>query len=129
MDGEKTLGIGVLIWLAVFLAITATSYFGLYDNWLVKLVVAVFAGLVSYRLSNKKIMHNFLTTAFWLGIAWAFIVILLDVSVTYHFFPNVVTTWGIWLGHVFIIAAPVIHFKIDYKQKKKADPTYHPYKT
>lgn len=129
MDGEKTLGIGVMIWLAVFAVIAITSYINIYHFALVKIAVALFAGLMSYRFSTKKITHNFLTTAIWLGVAWVFIVILLDVSVTWHFMPQVVYSWGIWLGDIFILAAPVIHFKLDYNKKKKANPHYHPYNT
>jgi hypothetical protein len=103
MDGEKTLGIGILIWLATFAAIVLTSYFGLYNFAIVKILIALFSGYVAYNFSTKKILHNFQSTAVGFGVAWTFIGIFLDGSVTYHFLPDVVSSWGVWLGHVFTI--------------------------
>lgn len=125
INGEKTIGVSVLIWLIRFGFFSLLYGVGLYNLGVVKLLAAVFSGAVAYAFCTKKIVPVFRTHGIWLGCMWAVIGIVLDASVTRHFFPDILRSWGFWIGYFFIILAPVISYELGLWEKKKADPKYH----
>lgn len=118
MTGE-TIGLGVLVWLGQFVIIAVLSYFGLYDFLLVEFAAALAAGYVGYRVAVKYMVHDFLTTAVWLGISWALIVSALNLGLTRHFISPAVSSFGVWFGVLLITFSPAIHYFVDLRQKKQ----------
>lgn len=129
LDGENTIGFAILIWLAELGILAVLSFAGVYQYALVQLLAAGLIGYIAFRFSTKRVTHSFLTVAVWLGIVWGVAGAVLDGAVTAYFLPGILNNWGLWLGHFLVLLGPIVHYEVDYKKKKKADPRYHPFKT
>lgn len=103
----------MLLWIVVFAAVLALVGLDLYngDGVWGKIMAALAAGIVSFVLAGFLELNN-RSSAFYYGLIWAIIALLLDAIVTIKFNADILRKWTVWIGYLLIIAAPQLRIKI-----------------
>lgn len=114
MDYAKVIGSGLLIWIVMFVFISAfLGFYNQYDYFkiLTIIVSGVISLLISYYLAKpKKIKDALLCAGVWLVVG-----IILDYFVTMQFNGNIFSSNFIWAGYVNMAIAPLLSIKVKKK--------------
>ena len=112
MDWKKAVFLGVGLWVAMFVIVSAFIAFMLYTPGQPNIIVAVVAGIISYVLAGfakPKTLQN----ALQYGASWVVVGLVLDWLITTRFSSVIFQMWTLWLGYGLILLAPLLRTKKD----------------
>ncbi len=110
MNWKKAIGFGALLWVLMFVIVSAFIGFKIYDYVWMEVVTAAIAGVISYILAGYVKPKSF-GTALCYGASWLVVGVILDAIVTMRFNPAIFTAWTLWLGYGLVVLAPLLRVK------------------
>lgn len=110
MNWKKAIVSGGLLWVLMFVIVSAFIGFKIYEMVLTQLIIALIAGLISYILAGKLKPSK---TGIALGYGLIFIAtgLILDILVTMRFNSAIFSQWTLWLGYALVLLAPLLKVK------------------
>jgi len=110
MNWKKAISFGVLIWIIMFVIVSAFVGFKIYGLIAIQVVAAIITGALSMILAKKlKIDNVGLALAY--GVSWLVVGVILDFIVTTKFNPTVFSSWPYWLSYALVLLAPLFTIK------------------
>jgi len=110
MNWKKAVIFGVFLWILMFVIVSVFVAFDVYKFGFIKVVSAVIAGIISYKLA-RKVKPDKISIALGYGLTWVIIGVLLDTIVTTRFNSELFSSWSLWLGYALVILAPLLTIK------------------
>lgn len=110
MNWKKAIGLGILLWVLMFVIVSILIAFKLYEFRLVRILIAVIAGLISLFLAGM-LKPGKVGLALAYGFIWVVIGVILDAIVTMRFNPAIFSAKTLWLGYLLILLAPLLKVK------------------
>lgn len=110
MNWKKMLGFGALLWVLMFMIISAFIGFKVQESMWLEIGFAVISGVISFILAGYVKPKSY-GTAFGYGISWLVVGVILDAIVTMRFNPAIFTAWTLWLGYGLAVLAPLLRVK------------------
>jgi hypothetical protein len=110
MNWKKALGFGVLLWVLMFVIVSALIGFKIQEFLWVEIGISIISGVVSFILAGYvKPRSSGLALAY--GVSWLVVGVILDAIVTMRFNPAIFTSWMLWLGYGLVVLAPLLRVK------------------
>lgn len=110
MSWKKVLGFGVLLWIIMFVLVSAFLAFKFYPpkgpSWMA-IVMAVVSGVIAYIFAGK-LKPASLGQALGYGIFWVVVCVILDFLITKQFENTIFSQWTIWLSYLLVLLAPLL---------------------
>lgn len=110
IDWKKTIGFGVIIWVLMFVIVSIFVAFNIYGNAVMKVIIAIIAGAVSYFLA-MKLKPADIKMALTYGVLWVIAGVILDAVITMRFNAQIFQSKGLWLGYLLVLLAPLLAVK------------------
>lgn len=110
MDWKKAIGLGALLWVLMFVIVSAFIGFKIYEFVWMQIVTAIIGGIISFILAGR-IKPSKVSLALGYGLTWVVVGLILDVIVTMRFSPAIFTAWSLWLGYALVLLAPLLQIK------------------
>ena len=110
MNWKKAIGFGILLWVLMFVIVSAFIGFKIYDYLWVKILIAVIGGIISFILAGHVKPKSY-GIAFAYGASWVVIGVLLDAIVTMRFNPAIFAEWTLWFSYGLGLLAPLLRVK------------------
>lgn len=107
MNWKKVIGFGALLWVLMFVIVSAFIGFKIYDYYWMGIVTAVISGVISFILAGYVKPKSFgLALAY--GVSWLVVGVILDAIVTMRFNSEIFMSWMLWLGYGLVVLAPLL---------------------
>jgi len=110
MNWKKALGFGALIWVIMFIVISALVGYGLSDNAMFTMAVTVISLVVAY-LAARNLAPGSQAKAIQYGLIFAVVGIVLDFLISQRFAPDMFSSAYYWLSYVLIVLVPLLAVK------------------
>ena len=110
IDWKKAIGFGAVIWVLMFVIVSIFVAFNIYGNAVMKVVIAVIAGAISYFLAIKLKPAD-IKMALTYGVLWVIVGVILDAVITMRFNALIFSSKGLWLGYLLVLLAPLLTVK------------------
>ena len=104
------IGFGALIWILMFVIVSAFIGFKIYDYAWMGIVTAVIGGIISYILAGYVKPKSF-GMALTCGASWLVVGVILDAIITMRFNSEIFMAWELWLGYGLVVIAPLFRIK------------------
>lgn len=95
------MGYGVLVWVILFVVISALVGFGIYNNQITKGIVVLVAGGLAYWFASKLGMNDW-GKAVGLAVIWVAIALILDYLISARFASGLFSSRALWASYALI---------------------------
>ena len=106
----KIISYGALLWILMFVIISAFIGFKIQDSLFIMILGAVIGGIISFFLAKKLALPN-IGMALSSGLIFVLVGVILDAIITVKFVPGIFMEWNLWLGNILIFLVPAIAVK------------------
>ena len=110
INWKKALGFGALIWVIMFITISALVGYGLSSDSMFTIVVTAISLVVAY-LAARNLAPNGYYLAIQYGLIFAAVGIVLDFLISQKFSPDMFSSAYYWLSYVLIALVPLLAVK------------------
>lgn len=110
MNWKKAIGFGVLLWILMFVIVSAFIAFNIYQLKWMQIVTAIIAGVIAFLLAGSA-KPNKVIIALGFGFCWVVIGVILDAVITMRFNAEIFNSWSLWLGYALILLVPLLRVK------------------
>ncbi len=110
MNWKKALGFGALIWVIMFITISALVGYGLSTDAMFTIVVTIISLVVAY-LAARNLAPNGYGLAILYGLIFAVVGIVLDFLISQRFAPDMFSSAYYWLSYLLIVLVPLLAVK------------------
>ncbi len=107
---KKILWFGVLLWVLMFVIISAFVGFGIYKGMWMELLGALIGGIISFILAGY-VKPNSAAMALKIGLSFIVISAILDLLISMRFAPTIFYQWTMWVGYGLVLIAPFLRIK------------------
>jgi hypothetical protein len=106
----KAIIFGALVWVVMFVLISALMAYGFYANVYEKAIVVLIAGVLSF-IAAGFLKPDTINTALIFGVIFVVVGVILDFLITTRFQADILSSKALWLGYFFILVAPMLKVK------------------
>jgi len=110
MNWKKAIGFGVLLWVLMFVIVSAFIGFKVPESMWLNIGYAIISGVISFVLAGYAKPKS-LGMALGYGVSWVVVGVILDAIVTMRFNPEIFMAWELWLGYGLVLLAPLLRVK------------------
>lgn len=110
MNWKKAIGFGALLWVLMFVIISAFIGFKVPESVWLSVGFAIISGVISFVLAGYVKPKSY-GMALSYGVSWLVVGVILDAIVTMRFNPAIFTAWTLWLGYGLAVLAPLLRVK------------------
>lgn len=110
MNWKKAIGFGALLWVLMFVVVSALIGFKIQESLWLEIGIAIVSGGISFILAGYVKPKSF-GMALGYGFSWLVVGVILDAIVTMRFDPAIFTSWSLWLGYGLVVLAPLLRVK------------------
>jgi hypothetical protein len=110
MNWKKMIGFGALLWVLMFVIISAFIGFKVPESIWLSVGFAVISGMISFILAGYVKPKSF-GMALGYGLSWLVVGVILDIIVTMRFNSAIFSDWTLWLGYGLAVLAPLLRVK------------------
>jgi hypothetical protein len=110
LQWKRAIGFGALLWILMFVIISAFIGFGIYQGMWMELLGSLLGGGIAYILAGYMKPTSY-GLALGYGLTWVVVGVILDAIVTVRFAPNIFTLWTMWVGYALVLLAPMLRVK------------------
>jgi len=121
MNWKKALGFGALLWVLMFVIVSALIGFKIQEFIWVEIGISIISGVISFILAGYVKPKSF-GMALGYGASWLVVGVILDAIVTMRFNPAIFTSWMLWLGYGLVVLAPLLRVKKEPTMSPPASP-------
>lgn len=101
---------GALVWVVMFVLISALMSYGFYANVYEKAIVALVAGILSF-VAAGFLKPDAINTALIYGVIFVVVGVILDALITMRFQTDILYSKALWLGYFLVLVAPMLRVK------------------
>jgi hypothetical protein len=110
MNWKKAIGFGALLWIIMFVIVSAFVGFKIYDFLWLQIATAIIGGVISFVLAGYVKPDKF-SLALSYGLCWVVVGVILDAVITMRFNAEIFSTWTLWLSYFLMLIAPTLRLK------------------
>ena len=110
MDYKKSIGLGVVCWAIMLVAMFLFVALKQDDSLVFQLLAAVIGGVATYWLAGF-LKPATTGTALGYGVIFVIVGVILDLIITEQFMPGILGMWPVWFGYVLVLLAPLLQVK------------------
>lgn len=110
MNWKKAIGFGLLLWIIMFVVVSAFVAFNWYQFLWIQVVIAIIAGIIVWILADYVDIKNY-SLALSYGLTWVIVGLILDALISYQFDNSIFTSWTLWLGYLLVLLVPLFRIK------------------
>lgn len=121
MNWKKAIGFGALLWVLMFVIVSALIGFKIQEFLWVEIGISIISGVISFILAGYVKPKSF-GMALGYGASWLVVGVILDAIVTMRFNPAIFTSWMLWLGYGLVVLAPLLRVKKEPMMSPPASP-------
>lgn len=111
INWKKALGLGVLVWIIMFVVYSVLIGYGLMSSeesgWTLWGIVAIIITLLVTYFAARKVAPESYSIAFGYGLVFAVVGIILDYFITIKFAPNVFSSTAYWISYLLLAVTPL----------------------
>ncbi len=106
----KAIIFGLLLWIIIFVFVSALVAYNFYELTWIQIIIAVVAGLISFILAGI-LKPASAGTALGFGVIFVIVGLVLDYFITKRFNAEIFSSWSLWLGYLLVLFAPLLKVK------------------